>query len=221
MKNLHRAILLVGRIVLLVSLSAFAAETPYEQACASLASRKGNDSARLQELFQLDWEHSMQESPEFATEVGYPGQNARWSDQSLEAIGRRQRELNSPLKVLDSIERGKLSPADQLNYDLFRKNITDAIEGTRFKGEYMPITQLNGVQQGLAETLEISPRATAKDYEDILARLTGVPKVIEQNIVLLKKGLETGITPPRITLRDVPQQIESQMTPEPERNEML
>jgi uncharacterized protein (DUF885 family) len=221
MKNGHRATLLIGCIILLVSLAAFAAETPYEQACATLASRKGDDPARLQQLFKLDWEHSMQESPEFATEVGYPGQNARWSDQSLEAIARRQRELNSPLKVLDSIERGKLSPADQLNYDLFRKNIADAIEGTRFKADYMPITQLNGVQQGLAETLEISPRATVKDYEDILARLNGVPKVVEQNIVLLKKGLETGITPPRITLRDVPQQIQSQMASEPEKNEML
>ena len=208
-------------VAALFSLSAFAAETPFEQACASLAGRKGDDSARLQELFKLDWEHSMQESPEFATEVGYPGQNNRWSDQSLEAIARRQRELNSPLKVLDSIERSKLGPPDQLNYDLFRKNITDAIAGTRFKGQYMPITQMNGVQQGLAQTLEISPRATVKDYEDILARLNGVPKVVEQTVVLLKKGLETGITPPRITLRDVPQQIQSQMTPEPEKNEML
>src|SRR5262245_2033363 len=108
-----KVLLMTLGIAPVISLSAFAAETPYEQACATLAGRKGDDSARLQELFKLDWEHSMEDNPEFATQVGYPGQNARWTDQSLEAIARRQRELNSPLKVLDSIERGKLSPADQ------------------------------------------------------------------------------------------------------------
>ena len=216
-----RHFLLIHFAVLFVGFSAFAAGTPYEQSCATLADRKGDDSVRLQELFKLDWEHGMQDNPEFATEVGYPGQNARWTDQSLEEIDRRKRELQAPLKAIDSIDRSKLSVADQLNYDLFRKRLTDSIEGTRFKGEYMPINQMSGVQQGLAEVLEISPRATVKDYENILTRLKSVPEVITQTIVLLKKGVETGITPPRITLRDVPQQIETQMTPEPEKNEML
>jgi uncharacterized protein (DUF885 family) len=40
-------------------------------------------------------------------------------------------------------------------------------------------------------------------------------------MVLLQKGVESGITPPRITLRDVPDQIASQMNEDPEKNEML
>src|SRR6185369_17336013 len=103
-----------------------------------------------------------------------------------------------------SISRANLSPAEQLNYDLFKKNHDDAIEGSRFKGEYMPINQMHGVQQEVPEILEISPRATVQNYENILARLKKVPALVDQTIVLLKKGLETGITPPRITLRDVP-----------------
>jgi uncharacterized protein (DUF885 family) len=217
----NRRVFAFNFAALFLCLSSFAADTPYEQSCAALAGRKGDDAARLQELFKLDWEHAMQDSPEFASAVGYPGQNARWSDVSLEAIERRNRELRFPLKVLDSVERSKLSAADQLNYDLFRKHLTDSIEGIRFKGEYMPINQMSGVQQGLAEVLEISPRATVKDYQDILQRLNAVPEVIAQTVVLLKKGLETGITPPRVTLRDVPEQIESQMKPGPEKNEML
>ena len=197
------------------------AETPYERKCAGLAEKTGDDSHRLSELFNLDWEHSMTESPESATEVGYPGQNNRWTDQSLEAIERRKRELRAPLKVIQSIDRSKLNATDQLNYDLFKKNYEDSIEGTRFKGEYLPITQLNGVQQDVSQILEIAPRATVRDYEDMLARLRSVPTVINQTIVLLKKGLETGITPPRITLRDVPQQIKSQTEADPEKNPIL
>src|SRR4051794_5968311 len=80
-------------------LLANSAETAFEQNCAQIASRSGNDSERLHELFKLDWEHSMSEHPEFATEVGYPGQNDRWTDQSLEAIERRKQELPAVLKA--------------------------------------------------------------------------------------------------------------------------
>src|SRR5689334_20958154 len=100
--------------------------TEFEQACAKLAARSGDDTSRLHDLFQLDWRHTMHEDPEFATAVGYPGQNNRWSDLSLEAIARRRRETSAPLKVIQSIDRSHLSEADQLNYDLFRYNSEQA-----------------------------------------------------------------------------------------------
>jgi uncharacterized protein (DUF885 family) len=217
----YRILGFVTSALALSPLLANCAETAFEQNCAQIASRSGNDSERLHELFKLDWEHSMVEHPEFATEVGYPGQNDRWTDQSLEAIERRKQELPAVLKAIESIERSKLSPADQLNYELFRKNQEDAIEGSRFKQDYLPINQMGGVQQGVAETLELSPRVTVTDYENILKRLEGVPVVIDQTIVLLNKGLEAKVTPPRITLRDVPAQIKSQTEENPEKNALL
>src|SRR5438046_1659286 len=94
------------------------AETPFEQDCAKIAARQGDDPRRLHELFKLDWDHAMRENPEFATEVGYPGQNDRWTDTSLEAIERRKQELHAPMKVIQAINRAKLDSADQLNFDL-------------------------------------------------------------------------------------------------------
>jgi uncharacterized protein (DUF885 family) len=217
---MRRFLLAVGGLCLVFGFEALG-QTAFEQQCARLAGSPGKDAERLHELFKLDWEYSMREHPERATDVGYPGQNDRWTDQSLEAIERRKRELQGPLKVIQSVDRSKLSPTDQLNYDLFKKNLEDAIEGTRFKSQYMPITQMDGVQQGVAETLEMAPHNTIKDYDDMIARLNGVPALIEQVMTLLKKGLEAGVTPPRITLRDVPQQIKSQMIEDPEKNEML
>jgi len=167
----------------------------------------------LHQLFKLDWDNSLQESPELATEVGFPGLNDRWSDNSLETIERRKRELDAPLKVIASIKRDELSAADQLNYDLYKRNYEQAVEGRRFPGEYLQITQLNGIQQDIARMVDVSPHSTVKDYEDIISRLNGVPTVVEQTLVLLRKGLAAGITPPRITLRDVPQQVKNQLEP--------
>jgi len=197
------------------------AETAFERNCARLAESKGKDNERLHQLFKLHWDYTMQEHPEFATGVGYLGQNDRWTDSSLEAIERRKGELQAPLKVVRSINRAVLSAGDQLNYDLFKKNLEDAIEGARFRGEYMPLTQLNGIQQDVARLLEISPRTKVKDYEDMIARLNAVPTLIDKTLVLLKKGLDAGITPPRITLRDVPQQVQNQLVEDPEKNAML
>src|SRR5437868_12361691 len=126
------------------------------------------DSVRLQQLFAQNWEYTMHQYPEFATSVGYPGQNARWTDYSLEAIARRKRELNDPLNVLRTIDRAKLGPTDQLNYDLFRRNLTDDIEESRFPGELMAMTQLDGVQQDVPSTIAKMPAATVRGYEDIV-----------------------------------------------------
>src|ERR1051326_7744745 len=169
------------------------AETSLERDCSRIAKEKGKDEQRLKELFKVDWDYAMRDNPETATQVGYPGQNDRWTDESLEAIERRKGEQNFRLKAIESINRAKLKPADQISYDLYKRGVEDAIEGARFKGEYMPLTQLNGVHQNAAETLDVSPRARVTDYQDMIARMNSLPKLVDQNIVLLQKGIETGI----------------------------
>ncbi|MEX2156505.1 MAG: DUF885 domain-containing protein [Gemmatimonadales bacterium] len=179
------------------------------------------DSLRLRRLFAQDWEYTMREYPEFATAVGYPGQNARWTDYSSEAIARRKRELNNPLATLRTIDRATLSSSDQLNYDLFRRSLTDAIEESRFPGELMPMTQMDGIQQQVPSTIAQMPAAGVRDYEDIVARLRAVPVLVDQSIALLERGLAARITPPRITLRDVPQQALNLVVDDPLKSPLL
>ncbi len=194
--------------------------TPFEARCRELIENKTNESddARLNRLFEIDWDYNMTEYPEFATEVGYPGQNRRWTDSSLEAIERRKREMSAPLEVIKSIDPAKISARNQSNYALFKRRLEHEVEGNRFKEEYLAISQLGGVQQEVPQMFENMPRRSVANYEDILERLRGVPTVVRQTMVLLKKGLETGITPPRITLRDVPQQAKSQTEHDPKKN---
>src|SRR5260370_21519060 len=117
----------------------------------------------------------MMESPECATYVGYPGQNARWTDNSFQAIERRKRELQEPMAVTRSIERARLSRADRLNYDLFRRALEGQLEATRFKEEYLAITQLEGVQQDGEQILAFMPASSTPHYHSILQRLHVAP----------------------------------------------
>jgi uncharacterized protein (DUF885 family) len=214
--------LLVALLALLTAAVSGLAQTAYERDCENLALDKSTgDAGRLHALFKLEWDHAMHESPMSATELGYPGLNNRWDDVSLEAIARRQRELSSPLKVVESIARTNLDAADQLNFDLFKRKVEQDIAGVRFHGEYLALSQMDGVQQDAARILDISPRATVKDYENIIARLNALPVLVDQTLVLLQKGLAAGITPPRVTLRDVPDQVASLLNHDAEKNPLL
>ena len=73
----------------------------------------------LHALFDAEWERSMVESPENASVNGDNRFNDRWSDNSLAAIAKRQAEDRAALDTLHAIDRSRLSPADQLNYDTF------------------------------------------------------------------------------------------------------
>jgi uncharacterized protein (DUF885 family) len=188
---------------------------------ASLATAPGlSDSARLHRLFDLDWEYNNVVYPEFATATGYPGQNDRWTDLSVAAINRRQADVKSELKVVRAINRARLNAPDQLSYDIFKRGIDEAIEGMRFPGDLLQITQMGGPQSS-ASTIDQMPAATVKDYTDIIARLRSLPVVVDQTIALLDSGVKRGVTPPRITLRDVPTQVANLIPEDPLKSALL
>jgi uncharacterized protein (DUF885 family) len=180
-----------------------------------------DEGERLHRLFAADWDYSMREYPEAATWFGYPGQNHRWSDVSLEAVGRRNRELEHSARVASTIDRGRLTAADRLHLDLFRRGADEALEGRRFRAELMPLSQMEGVQQSIAQLLAMMPAGSAKEYADIVARLQSAPVLVDQTIALLREGLAAGLTPPRVTLRDVPQQVRNQIVEDPMASPML
>lgn len=198
-------------------------DTAFARRFAEVTGTRGSvaDSVRLHQLFRTHWDYTMHQFPEFATYVGYPGQDHRLTDVSFAAIERRKRELELPLRALRSIERGQLSAADQLNYDLFLRSLEEARRGQRFPDELMPITQLGGVQQNVAQLFSVMRSGTTTELENVLARLSELPGRIDQTIALLDSGAMVGVTPPRITLRDVPDQIRAQIPEDPLQSPLL
>ncbi|HYJ05639.1 MAG TPA: DUF885 domain-containing protein [Chthoniobacterales bacterium] len=180
-----------------------------------------NDAERLRRLLEISWEYTVKESPEFATAIGYPGQNDRWTDMSLEAIARRKETDKLDLELIKSIDRAKLPEKDVITYDLYRRNAEFSVEGHQFPFHLLQVNQMGGVQQNVAQVITSTTFRTTKDYEDLVARLNGVPALIDQTIALLEKGLEQKVTPPQVTLRDVPQQVLNQIIKDPAASPVL
>ncbi|HEY0943696.1 MAG TPA: DUF885 domain-containing protein [Opitutaceae bacterium] len=173
------------------------------------------EPVRVQQLFKVGWEIAMEENPEFATLVGFPGQDHRWTDLSPEAIARRRQIPHAALAAVNSIDPAALGPIDRVSYELFKQQTEQLIESERFPLELLPVNQLAGVQQDAAQTLAFMPNRTVPQLENQLARLRALPQRIEQTIALLEQGLARGVTPPQIALRDVPQQVLNQIVDDP------
>ncbi|MDB4905264.1 MAG: hypothetical protein JWO05_48 [Gemmatimonadetes bacterium] len=202
---------------------AVAQDTPaqFDARYAAITAAKGADAARLKKLLALDWEYLNVTFPENATYNGYPGQDDRWSDNSLAAFERYNKEMLRPLRAIRSIDRDKLSAGDQLNYDLFLRQSQLNVEGTKFPSELLAVSQEGGPQQYVVNLFLASPHSTVADYENLLKRLESAPAVFTQTRELLEKGLADKVTPPAVTLRDVPRQVDDLLTSDPMASPLL
>jgi len=182
---------------------------------------QGTQSERLKRFFDLYWLTKLRAAPEFATYVGAAGFDDRLGDLSPETLALGRRIPHLELAAISSIERSQLAPAEQVSYDLALRRIRQAIEGEQFPAEYLLIDQMGGIHQELIELLPAMPARTLHDYENMLARLRAYPPVVDQTIALLGQGLAAGVTPPRVTLRDVPGQVEALLADDPLKSPVL
>jgi uncharacterized protein (DUF885 family) len=73
----------------------------------------------------------------------------------------------------------------------------------------MPVDQFNGIHLLLAQFVAALPFDSTKHYEDYVARLNQVPRVIDQLIEVLKQGEKDKLMPPRFLLEKVVTQCKS------------
>jgi uncharacterized protein (DUF885 family) len=185
--------------------------------------KEGNDSARLTQFFDLYWTTKMHLRPDLAVYVGYAGVEGRLPDYSPEMTEFGYRLPHLELAALASIDRAKLTPPEQLSYDLARRKFELSIEGERFRnlGDYIVVDHMgDGIVDAL-EPIGYMPARNAGDYEKMIALMRGFPRVVEQGLALMNEGLKRGITPPRVTLQHVAERIVPDLTDDPLKNPLL
>src|SRR5262245_42069761 len=96
-------------------------------------------SARLNALFEREWERDLSDDPTLASYRGDTRYNDRWQDISPAAQAARDAKDAGVLRDLAAIPRGELSPADQLDYDLFRRKYEERVAAIPFHPEYYEI----------------------------------------------------------------------------------
>ncbi|MGA8303343.1 MAG: DUF885 domain-containing protein [Thermoplasmata archaeon] len=197
------------------------------------ATSESNATREFRAFLDRDWKQWLEEAPEVATAVGFPGLNDRWNDDSEAGIAGRRHHLAVSLQKLDRFDRGSLAESERLTHDLYRDLLVTAEQGVQFGNDAFPfrlgsphstrtpLNQLEGVHLSAADIGDIQPLDTVRDYEDLLSRLETFPTAVDQNMELLEAGRAQGFTPPKITLVGVPKEIGDQMPSDPASSPVL
>jgi uncharacterized protein (DUF885 family) len=173
-----------------------------QTATPSVETRLATQNALFEELYQAD----LKNTPERATAVGDYRYNDQLSDRSLAAIDRRHNEDLAYLSRLKAIATTGFPEQDVLSHDLLARVLQQRLDDYELKEYEMPVDQMNGVHTNLADLPLSMPFDSVKHYEDYIARLHQIPRVLTQTTDVLRAGMKDNLMPVRFLLEKVPAQ---------------
>ena len=166
-------------------------------------------------LFEEQYESDLRNFPERATAFGDYRYNDKLAERSLDAIATYHRSDESFLSRIQAISTAGFSDQDQLSHDLLVRVLQQRIADFNLKEYEMPINQQNGVHTSLADLPLSVPFDSVKHYEDYIARLHQIPRVLSQTTEVLRAGMKDKLMPVRFLLEKLPVQCEGIIDADP------
>jgi uncharacterized protein (DUF885 family) len=188
-----------------------AASAVFAQNAKPVADRVVAQNAVFEEQFESD----LRNFPERATAFGDYRYNDKLADYSLDAIARRHQTDEDFLARLEAIPSAGFSDQDQLSHDLLIRVLQQRIADFGFKEYEMPINQQNGTHTGLADLPLSVPFDSVKHYEDYIARLHQIPRVLGQTTEVLRAGIKDKLMPVRFLIEKLPVQCQGIIDADP------
>jgi len=164
--------------------------------------------AELNRLLNDEWEYTLRTQPELATQIGDNRYNDRLSDFSGKAISEDIVHMRQALARFEALSITGFPEQERLNHALMVRSLQEELEKARFKNWEMPATQFGGIHLGYASLPFNSPFHNVKDYEDYVARLHQIPRVLEQATGNMREGLRDHLMPPKYLLEKVSEQAQ-------------
>ncbi len=171
---------------------------------APVADRVAKQNALFEEFYQT----GLKNAPERATALGDYRYNALLSQYSLEEIARQHAEADDFLTRLKAIPTDGMGDKDLLSHQLLERQLELGDVNYRLKNYEMPINQQNGVHTRLADLPLSVPFDSVPHYQDYIARLRQIPRVLDQTTEVLRQGLKDGLMPPKLVAEKLPGQCE-------------
>jgi uncharacterized protein (DUF885 family) len=166
-------------------------------------------------LFDEQYESDLRNFPERATAFGDYRYNDKLADYSLAAITQRNQTDRAFLSRLQAISTSSFPDQDQLSHDLLVRVLQQRIADFDLKEFEMPINQQNGIHTHLADLPLSVPFDSTKHYEDYIARLHQIPRVLTQTTEVLRAGVKDNLMPVRFLIEKIPEQCEGIIDADP------
>lgn len=179
----------------------------------------GQADARLLKLFADSDEASLRRNPINAIYRG----DMRFADRLGDYVTNRyfteeRAAARADLTALKAIDRAKLTPTNQIAYDVFRWQTQLSLKG--LSPELLAVTAVQPVDHfsgfhnnypGFASGGGAAPFRTVEDYENNLKRHRDYVVMIDRWIERFREGMKTGVVEPRLVVNNMIDQIDMQL----------
>lgn len=162
--------------------------------------------SRFREIWQDEWEWRLREMPLLATSVGVHAHDDRLGEVGTAAQQRRLEHWRGVREALARVDVHRLDAQTQVDFAIYRAQIDSLIANIELGSPQMPLNSDSAFYSDLAFLARQHPLRGAVDVRHYIARLRAVPAYFRQHIELMRAGLASGRTLPRVTLagRDAP-----------------
>ncbi len=182
--------------------------------CVPAAASEPPPNKKLHALFEREFKLYVEEHPEQATFFGLPGYEDRLSDFSPQAIARRKAHVKPLIDELKRYDSKALSTQDRLSRDVLLETLSmgereNALYGNLPFGSngdgWLQVSTMNGPQLTFSYLVRATRLQSARDYDNYLKRLAGIPTQLQQQTAIMKAGIKSGWVPPRAAILRVPE----------------
>ena len=165
----------------------------------------------LHQLLDDHWEFGLKSNPLGATAMGRHEYDHLMPDSSRPALEAGDQATRQFLERLAPIDRDALAEQDRVSYDVFRWLLQSQVEDFEAGGWKLFLTADWGFHVGLVTLGRDMPLADVDGYEDYMARLEAFPRYFGEQIALLRAGVESGWTLPKVVLEGYDDTIRAQV----------
>lgn len=153
--------------------------------------------ARFKDIYTKEWKWRIAER--LARDENAPNANPGYARVDAAAQEARRVYWAAILKELDAIPPGALSPAERINFAVYRAQIAALHDAQRFREYEQPVNADTAFWSDVAYAAR-RPLKSADEYRNYLRLLEGLPAYFDQELDNMRAGLARGFTPPKVTL---------------------
>lgn len=126
--------------------------------------------------------------------------NRQLPDLSPNNLKQQQQALQVIYHRLEQVDTKRLKRDEAINHAVLSYTIKNQLDSYINKEHYMPLTAESGFHVWISRIKSQVSFKTEQDFRDYLARLSALPKYFDQQMYWMDKGIEAGITQPKVVL---------------------
>lgn len=178
------------------------------------------DSERLNVMVEEYFQENLEMNPIFATFIG----DNRYNDRLAISIGPEHRAASLAMEQRYLARLGEINPEhlegqDLLSYEIFKRDLEEAIEAFEYPSHLIPVNQFFSFPNFMAllgSGANVQPFDTVEDYDNWLGRAADIPVWMDQAVANMREGIEAGVVQPRILMEKTLPQLQAHIIDNPE-----